>query len=94
MILSQDLSLRYNAKVLFDKIESLPKDHITVDFKNVRTMTRSFAQEYLSRKERSQKATEEINVSKNIRRMFKVVETVFENTQLFDSKNLTIIDME
>lgn len=94
MILSQDLTLRHNASVLFDEIESLPEDHITVDFKYVRTMTRSFAQEYTSRKAKSQKTIRETNVSQNIRKMFKVVERVSEKTNPIDLKKIVVLDME
>ena len=84
--LSPDLALRYNARVLFDYLDSLPKNHLTIDFSNVKTMTRSFAQEYKSRKVRSQKTILETNVPTNIRKMFNVVETVLEKTKLVDIK--------
>jgi len=94
MILSQDLTLRHNASVLFDRIESLPENHITVDFKKVRTMTRSFAQEYVSRKAKSRKTIRETNVSENIRKMFKVVEAAPQKAKLVDLKKVVVLDME
>jgi len=94
MILSQDLTLRHNASVLFNRIETSPENHITVDFRNVRTMTRSFAQEYLSRKAKSRKTVKEIHASQNIISMFRGVETVFRKTELIDLKNLVMLDME
>lgn len=94
MILYQDLALRHNANILFDKIESHSENPVIVDFSDVRTMTRSFAQEYLLRKAKSSKTVEEINMSKNIVRMFKVAENVTDKAKLFDSKKLVVIDLE
>lgn len=93
-ILSQDLVLRYNANVLFDEIEARAEDPITVDFADVRTMTRSFAQEYLSRKAKSPKTISEINVSNNIKEMFRVVALAPRKKDFIDSKKSVIIEMK
>lgn len=94
MILSQDLVLRYNANVLFDRVEAVPEETVTVDLTNVRTMTRSFAQEYLSRKAKSPKTVNEINVSDNVREMFRVVKLAPKKAKFMDSKESVIIEME
>ena len=85
-VLSPDLALRFNADAFFDYLDSLPENHWIIDFCNVRTITRSFAQEYKSRKAKTRKTIFEINVPTNVRKMFDIVETVFEKTRLLDLK--------
>lgn len=94
MILSQDLTLRYNANVLFDKIESLTEDCITIDFINVRTMTRSFAQEYLSRKLKTSISIVEVNMSNNNRKMFSVAYSVFKKSRFLETERVVTFDIE
>ncbi len=71
---SEDLALRDSARKFFIKIESAPEKEITVDFRNVHSISRSFAHEYVTRKNKSNKLIKEINVPYNIRKMFEVVE--------------------
>ncbi|MHA1834085.1 MAG: STAS-like domain-containing protein [Candidatus Baldrarchaeia archaeon] len=87
-LMSPDLTLRSSADEFFDYIESLPDTDIIIDFKNVRSITRSFAHEYTIRKARSSKRIIEINVPFNISKMFDVVKKKQKKTILFDS-NIT-----
>jgi hypothetical protein len=83
-ILSQDLALRHRAIAFFDYLDSLLEDQIMIDFCNVRTISRSFAQEYMTRKNHSRKAIVEINMPANVSEMFLVVDKVSEKTKLVD----------
>jgi len=85
-VLSQDLALRQNAAALFDYLESLPEDMILINFSDVRTITRSFAQEYESRKAKSRKTIIEINVPMNVKRMFDIIKKAPEKRKLLDIK--------
>jgi len=91
--ISPDLALRYNAGTFFDYLDSLPQSHVIIDFKKVRTVTRSFAQEYNSRKTKSQKIFSEINIPKNVRMMFDIVETISKKTKLvdFEKRKTTVL---
>jgi hypothetical protein len=57
-----------------DKVESLRCPDIVIDFCEVETITRSFAHEYVTRKERSFLRINEVNVPDNVGRMFKVIQ--------------------
>lgn len=72
--LSPDLALRDIATLFMDKVESLRCPEIIIDFCEVETITRSFAHEYVTRKESSSLRIEEVNVPDNVDRMFKVIQ--------------------
>lgn len=84
-LLSSDLAFRNTAKSLFRHIESLPEQTIIIDFRDVRSMTRSFAQEYATLKKETQKNIIEINMASNIGKMFSVVSSFARKTRLLDS---------
>ncbi len=74
-VLSQDLALRNNADYLFDMIEQEPAQLITLDFSEIRSISRSFAHQYLIRKNKlsSKKNVSEVNVPEGVQRMFDMV---------------------
>jgi len=67
------LSLRETCDELFRYIESLPDDHVVVDFEGFDYCSRAFAHQYLMNKKKSSKRLEEVNMSKFIADMFSVV---------------------
>ena len=69
-MLSRNLALRDSASYLFDEIEDINNRHVTVDFKGVETITRSFAHEYITRKSNTSKDVTEINVPIDVEKMF------------------------
>lgn len=71
--LARNLVLRDNASELFNRIESLKQKHISIDFKGAQSMSRSFAHEYLTRKNNSSKCIDEINVPTELEKAFDVV---------------------
>ncbi len=83
-MLSPDLAFRHNTKNLLEDLESYPEDDIVLDFSDVRTITRSFAHEYLSRGAETSKTIIEICVPSNVKKMFQVVENASAKTKLFD----------
>lgn len=72
---SSHLSFRHTADTLFDEIECLEAKKVIVDFKNIQTVSRSFAHQYLLRKKQSRKIISEMNKSKELEKMFKIVAT-------------------
>ena len=72
-LIYEDLALRDSAARLFDAIEDSPEAEVVIDFSGVRSMSRSFADEYFVRRSASTKAITETNVPDNVRRMIDVV---------------------
>jgi len=71
--LAEDLALRQNVTRLFKRLESDSNTNITLSFKNVKSISRSFAHEYLTRKKTSKKKITETDMPVNVRKMFDVV---------------------
>jgi len=57
----------------FDKIENFKEKEIIIDFKKIEFISRSCADEYLKRKEESDKILTERNMPQQVCTMFKVV---------------------
>jgi len=72
--LSQNLAFRDLATVFFDKyVKNSKSDLVTIDFKGVISISRSFADQYAIRKRQSHKTIKEINVPENVRKMMTIV---------------------
>lgn len=77
--LSTYLGANYQAKQLFEEKINLSDDmEIILDFNGVKAMGRSFAQQYLSQKLKSDKKVIEINQSEMVLNMFKAVKKDYE----------------
>ena len=87
---SKDLALRFTADILFDRIESLPARKIIIDFVNIESISRSFAQEYLSRKRQTTKCIEEINIPLNVEKMLDIVSIPKESIRFPSFQNMKI----
>ncbi len=72
-MLTPNLVLRTTAARLFSYVEGLPNPEIILDFSEVKTITRSFAHEYSSMKNRARKKLIEANVPPEVSKMFEVV---------------------
>lgn len=70
---SEDLALRDSANRFFDEIEGYPEAAIAIDFRGIRSISRSFAHQYMTRKHQSTKSISEANVPQNVNSMFRVV---------------------
>ncbi|MEM2857216.1 MAG: hypothetical protein QW416_08965 [Candidatus Nitrosocaldaceae archaeon] len=83
------LSIRANCDKLFDYIESLPEDHIIVDFSGFNTASRSFIHQYLLMKANSSKKEriEEINLSPTIEGLFRIVKKQIEEPRIVSSSS-------
>ncbi len=90
-VLSKDLALRNNANILFKKLDSVKSDKIVLDFKNVESITRSFAHQYKENKLKSNKLILEENVPLNISKMFVVVSRSLERQPLIDTSRTQVI---
>jgi hypothetical protein len=69
----EDLALRDSASRLFDQIEEAPETHFSLDFAGVRSMSRSFADEYIARRAKSKKTITECNIPGSVALMMEAV---------------------
>lgn len=91
--ISVDLALRDTADMFFDYLESIPQKEIIVDFNNIKSISRSFAHEYITRKNQSKKLITETNLPENVKKMFYVIEQPAEKTAVFDLRNAKAITL-
>lgn len=68
-----DLAMRQSAAIFFDVVERNRSMTVVVDFSGVKSISRSFAHEYLLRKGASVIRITEKNVPRNVEEMFAVV---------------------
>jgi len=73
-LLSEDLAIRDTAKYLFKQINTIKTPKVIVDFKGIKSISRSFAQEYLQNKEIVSKSISEKNVPETVKKMFCAIE--------------------
>jgi hypothetical protein len=90
-MVSENLALRDIATDFFDNLEKMKEKQVTVDFKKVKAISRSFAQEYLTRKNSSKKDINEANVPENVEKMFEIINKTEKRTQLIDLRTIKII---
>ena len=83
-LLSPDLAFRNTAKSFFNYIASLPEENIIIDFRGIRSITRSFAQEYIVRKKGIEKNIIEINIPTSIDKMFCVVSSFAKKSRILN----------
>ena len=73
-----NLGMNSVAKDLFEEINNSEIKKYIIDFTNVIFMSRSFTQEYLFQRLKTEKVIEEINVPEDIQKMFDVVSKDFK----------------
>lgn len=79
------------ASSFFDKIEKSQAKQIVIDFKGIKSISRSFAQEYQSRKAKSKKNITEANIPENVEKMFEIVNEQESRTPIIDLKSVKVI---
>jgi hypothetical protein len=67
------LGIRLSATKFFDKLESEQNEEVEIDFKDVEFISRSFAHEYLKKKQIISKKIHEVNLPQNVEEMLEVV---------------------
>ncbi|MFA4946599.1 MAG: DUF4325 domain-containing protein [Candidatus Micrarchaeia archaeon] len=89
-VVSIDLALRNTANAFFNELERYKEKNITVNFKGVKSISRSFAHQYLENKKNSEKIISETNIPDNVEKMFQVVENPTRKYQLVDLQTVCI----
>ncbi len=88
---SEDLSLRNMVSNIFKAEDFENKDQVLLDFTGIRSISRSFAHEYLKHKEKQDCKVLEVNVPSDIKKMFEVVEKTKIKSELV--KNIMPVEI-
>jgi hypothetical protein len=86
----EDLALRDSVIRFFNSIEDSPETLIDIDFSGVRSMSRSFADEYLTRRSQSTKTIREKNIPANVQRMLDAVSNRSKVKKRFDVDSVSL----
>ncbi len=89
--LSSDLALRNVADSFFDWLESLQNNKLTIDFSGVRSISRSFAHQYVLRKKSTRKIINEINVPNNVSKMLRIVENPSQKSDILNLDSIQVL---
>ncbi len=71
--IADNLGTRRAADELFEFVEAAPQESVTLDFKGVTFMSRSFAHQYLTNKKNADKKILEKNIASVVKKMIAVV---------------------
>jgi len=88
--LSEDLTTRNGASRFFELIGSSRADMVVINFEKVRSITRSFADEYVKCKRASSATICEENVPINVRKMLEIVSAPVGKKQVINLEELDI----
>ena len=89
--ISPHLALRNLANSFFDWLEDLPNDNVVVDFADVRSISRSFAHEYVKRKKSSAKSISEVRVPVNVTNMLKIIENPTHQRDILNVDSIRVL---
>lgn len=73
-----NIAIRSSMSAFFEKLDKSKKSKIKLDFKNVVFISRSCVDEYIKQKKATKKEIIEVNMSRNILRMFETVRNQYE----------------
>jgi len=92
-VISSELAMRKSADDFFDYLERIASESVEVDFSGVRSISRSFAHEYLLRKQASTKQITEKNVPSNVVKMMEVIRNPSPRESIFSSAPVRLVDV-
>ena len=72
-VIAKNLLFRGSADELFNQINNFEISEIIIDFQQIQSITRSFAQQYLKNKEQSKKKIIDVNITPTIKKMFELI---------------------
>lgn len=90
-MVSSDLALRDSANDFFNSIESRKEHEITVDFSDIRSISRSFAHQYIIRQQKSEKKISNINIPDNVNKMFDVIKSQEKKTDFLKRESIKFV---
>ena len=92
-VISHDLALRASAAEFFDDLNRMPNEEIIIDFTGIRSITRSFAHEYIARKLQCKKTIVDRDVPENVRKMFEAVKGPGEKARVLDVTKVKVLTL-
>lgn len=78
-VIPNDLALRDMADSFFDQMEAMTEERIEIDFSDIRSISRSFAHQFIARKNKSCKTITMIDTPECVEKMFKVIDNDITN---------------
>jgi hypothetical protein len=79
-------------KLILDQLEIIPEDKTQIDFSNICSISTSFAHQFITRKNRSHKTITEINMSENVEKMFRIIDSEITNkSKLLDIESMQVV---
>ncbi|MBI5225043.1 DUF4325 domain-containing protein [Candidatus Micrarchaeota archaeon] len=90
---SVDLAFRDTARSFYGYLEKLADNYIEIDFKDVQSISRSFAQEYLVLKKTSRKHITEKNLPANVKKMFGIVNENKTKPRLIHLETMKVLSL-
>jgi len=79
---SEDLSLRNMVSNIFNSDEFKKSEDVLIDFTGIKSISRSFAHEFLIHKQKQDCKVMEINLPSDIKKMFEIVESTKIKSEL------------
>ena len=89
--ISTDLALRNTVNSLFSKIQQSGDDECIIDFSNIRSISRTFAHEYLTQKKSANKKISETNIPITVEKMFQIVKNSTDKPRLIEVDHSQVI---
>ncbi|MCW6168951.1 MAG: STAS-like domain-containing protein [Thermoplasmatales archaeon] len=87
---TKDLALRVWADELFTLLAAKNDKTFILDFSNIKFMSRSFANEYLSQKKNFEAKIRERNIDTNLKKMFDVADHLMDKKEVHAIRASTI----
>jgi hypothetical protein len=91
--ISQNLAFRDSADDLFNYINSLKKSSIVLDFSEIKSMSSSFAHQYVTNKKVTKKDITETNKSLNVIKMLELVERRNSKSREMNNEPFEVVEL-
>jgi len=92
-IISENLAFRDSVDNLFSYIDSLEETNIITDFLGIKSITGSFAHQYLINKKKAIKHITERNIPLDVKKMFELVERRNLNPREISTEPIEVLDV-
>ncbi len=92
-LISENLAFRDSVDDLFNSIASLEETNIIIDFLGVKSITGSFAHQYITNKKRAKKHITERNIPPDVKKMFELVERRKSKPRKISTEPIEVLDV-
>lgn len=91
--ISENLAFRDSVDNLFSYIASLEETNIIIDFLGIKSITGSFAHQYIINKKRAKKHITERNIPLDVKKMFELVERRKSKPRKISTEPIEVLDV-